>query len=387
MVPWSLQPHSVVGDEVVPHYLREPDFGWLRALLDAYQRHVGRPVRELREHLEAPLIAPAPRASLRLARHVLDRLWGTLPAAKVPAAEARSAVFLAAAARPALSRPELLAQVARRLRLSRAALEEALFGDLPGERRLGPAPAGLEPGELALRCNLAMAQGLLGRARDVQIQLLGQARAVVRQARWGGLLCIVRPRGPEGSAVLELSGPLALFRRARIYGRALAALVPLLPRCQRFSLLARCDLDGAERTFRLQTGDPVFPSLVQPGFDSRVERLFAEEFLRIAPDWDLIREPEPVPAGDQLLFPDFALVHRRQAWRRWHLEIMGFWTRDYLERKLAALRGAGLGRLLVAVDADLQGDLGDLPKIAKVIRYRRHLSAKEVLDHLEFCDS
>ncbi|MDY0003459.1 MAG: DUF790 family protein, partial [Polyangia bacterium] len=370
-------------DELVPGYLREPDFGWLRALIDAYTRHVGRPVRELNEHLEAPLVSPAPAHRLRLARHVLGRQWATLPAAKLPAAKAREALFAAAAARPEAPRRELLGQVARRLRVSPAALEEALFADLPGERRLGPAPEGMEPGELALRVNLAMAQGLLGRARELRIHLVGQARAVVRQARWGGLLCQVRPRDPEGSAVLEISGPLALFRRARVYGRTLAALVPLLPRCQRFALLARCEVGGAERVFRLQTGDPVFPSQVSPGFDSRVERRFAEEFSRLALDWDLLREPEPVGVGDQLIFPDFALVHRRQGWRRWLLEIMGFWTREYVERKLDLVRGSGLSRLILAVDSDLQGDLGELPPGVRVLRYRRRLAPEDLLGIIE----
>lgn len=383
MVPWSLHPHSITDDEVVPHYLREPDFGWLRALLEAYGRFAGRPYRELEEHLAAPLLTPAPSGRLRLARHVLDREWPLVARAPLKSEKIREAVFTAAAARPDWARERVLGQVARRLRATRAQVEETLFADLPGERRLGPAPPDLEPGELALRVNLALAQGLLGRARELRILVEGNARAVVRQALWGGLLCLVRPGESSSSAQLEISGPLALFRRARLYGRALASLVPQLSRASRFSLLARCEIGHQARAFRLQTGDPVFPSVRAPSFDSEVERRFHEEFLPAAPDWDLLREPLPVAAGDQLLFPDFALVHRRQPWRRWLLEIMGFWTPAYVERKLGAVRRAGIPRLLLAVDTALQCDGASLGDGVRVLRYRRRLSPKAVLDVID----
>jgi predicted nuclease of restriction endonuclease-like RecB superfamily len=42
-----------------------------------------------------------------------------------------------------------------------------------------------------------------------------------------------------------------------------------------------------------------------------------------------------VPVGDTVIFPDFALHHRRDAGRRWLVEIVGFWTADYLARKFA----------------------------------------------------
>jgi predicted nuclease of restriction endonuclease-like RecB superfamily len=59
-------------------------------------------------------------------------------------------------------------------------------------------------------------------------------------------------------------------------------------------------------------------------YDSRLEERFAREFRRVAPDWDLLREPEPIAAEGALIFPDFALQHRSDPSRRWLLEIVGF---------------------------------------------------------------
>jgi len=81
-----------------------------------------------------------------------------------------------------------------------------------------------------------------------------------------------------------------------------------------------------------------------------VEERFAREFRRLAPVWDVTREPEPIAAGGTLIFPDFALRHRSDLAREWLLEIVGFWTPDYVARKLALYRSAGLPNLILCID-------------------------------------
>ena len=43
------------------------------------------------------------------------------------------------------------------------------------------------------------------------------------------------------------------------------------------------------------------------------------------------------------------------------MEVIGFWTAEYLERKLAGLRKAGIRNLIVCVDADRGCSEADLP--------------------------
>jgi hypothetical protein len=240
-------------------------------------------------------------------------------------------------------------------------------------------------GEIALRVNLATAQALVHRARTVRIALSGQAHAVVRQARLRGLLCQVRPGATEADAMLELSGPLALFRHTLVYGRALASVLPLLAWCTRFRLEAGCVLDGEERALTLRTGDPIFPSAPPRRYDSKVESRFARDFARAAPGWEVIREPRPVAAGEGLIFPDFALVPRGRPDQAWLLEIVGYWTPEYLARKVAALRAAQLDRLVLCVDSDrlCAGEAADLPASARVVPYRRRIDPAAVLAAIE----
>src|SRR5262249_41186654 len=155
------------------------------------------------------------------------------------------------------------------------------------------------------------------------------------------------------------------------YAAALQALVPVLAWCPRFHLRARCEIEGRELALVLASGDPIFPGEEPRRFDSRLEERFARDLARVAPEWDLVREPEPVPAGDTLVFPDFALEHRHDAARRAFVEIVGFWTRDYLERKLEHLRAARLENLILCIDAGRSCDGAELPEAAAVIRFRR----------------
>jgi len=231
----------------------------------------------------------------------------------------------------------------------------------------------LSAAELALRSNLALVQGLLFHASALAIDVEGNTRALVRHAKWRGLICTVAERsGPEGVS-LEISGPFALFRNTRLYGRALGELIPLLGWCARFRLRAVCILEGRPLTLQLTTGDPTFPTMAPRQYDSRLEERFAREFRRLAPEWDVVREPEPIAVEGALIFPDFALQHRRDPGRRWLLEVMGFWTPDYVARKLALYRKARRSNLVLCIDEARNCAAADLPAGALIIRFRRRV--------------
>src|SRR5262249_42097189 len=155
--------------------------------------------------------------------------------------------------------------------------------------------------------------------------------------------------------------PYSLFRRTLLYGRAMAELIPILGWCQHFRLEATCVVRERDVVLRLASGDPIFPSEEPRYYDSKLEERFARDFRKVARDWDVVREPEPVRAESTLIFPDFALQHRYDPSRRWLLEIVGFWTPGYVEQKLARYRAAGLENLILCIDEQRGCAPGDLP--------------------------
>ena len=248
-----------------------------------------------------------------------------------------------------------------------------------------PAPPPT-PAEAALRTNLAIAQAVLMRASRVELRVEGGVRPIVRLAKLRGLLCTivdVPEVGLPGGPVLEISGPFSLFQHTMLYGRALAELLPHLAWCARFELRAACALRGRLATVSVESGDPIFPAAPPALYDSRLEERFARDVARLAPDWDLLREPEPLRSGTTLIFPDFLLRNRLHPARQILIEIVGFWTPEYLAAKLEKLRQADLPACLLCIDEDRACATADLPPHLPVVRFRRRLDAAAVLREVE----
>lgn len=378
MVPESHILYSVRGGEVALHYFTARDHPWMAALVDEHDRFVGRPRRELEARLREPLPCAAPVRGVRLASLVLTKLYSSRVEAVVAPELARRAVF-DGAARDIGPRAAVLSTVARELGVLPEGLVDSLFADLPGERRLRAPDQPVAASELSLRANLILVQAVLFGSSAIAIEAEGNARAVVRHAKLRGLICSIAPRGPKSDATLAISGPYSLFRRTLLYGRALAEIVPMLGWCTRFVLRAECTLRGQSLRFTLRASDPFLPATPPRRFDSRLEERFARDFRKVAPDYDVIREPEAIKACGTLIFPDFAVQHRTDRQQRWFVEIIGFWTAEYLEKKLALLRNAGVRNLIVCLDEDRNCGEADLPPGAQVVRFRRRIDPHQVL--------
>ncbi len=385
LVPERLLQYEIAGPRALPRYLTPADQTWFRILIEEFRRFEGRRLEALRDRLREPLPCYAPDGKARLAAHVLERrCHGQAAACPVSPRLVRRTLF--SGAQRSRDRGEdwdrraVLGAAARELGASPESLERSLLADLPRERILAlPSPTPDAP-ELALQVNQALAQGLLQRSSRVSLVLEGNARAVVRQVRLRRLLCVVRPRTTEARAVLEISGPLALFRRTTLYGRALSSLVPSLRACDHFELFADAELRGRTLRVELRAGDPIFPTApLARRYDSKLEERFALDFRRTASEYDLIREPEPLRAGDHVVFPDFAVFHRRNPARRALLEVVGFWTPRYLREKLARLRAAGRQDVILCIDESLNCAAEDLPDSHHVLRYKRRIDARTAL--------
>jgi predicted nuclease of restriction endonuclease-like RecB superfamily len=265
-------------------------------------------------------------------------------------------------------------------------LIQKLYADIPGERIIARLAEEVTPASLAVAANGAMVARHLKRAHEVTIDLMGEARRVVRQAKLRGLLCTVT-RTSLGVR-LAVSGPLAVIRRTTYYGRALAELVPFLAWCPRFTMTARCIGQSGPYLLQVESGDPLPPAPSKPDFDSQVERRFARDFGKSTDAWGLVREPEPVVAPSsggaaRLVFPDFAAVRRTDPASRWLIEIVGFWTPGYLASKLDGLRSLGRERLLLCVDERLACDPDSVADFKSVVRYKGRVPVVDVLRVME----
>ncbi len=76
-------------------------------------------------------------------------------------------------------------------------------------------------------------------------------------------------------------------------------------------------------------------------------------------------------------------MHRTDPTRHGLVEIVGFYTQDYLTRKLSQMRNERLSRLVLCIDESLQVSDSDLPRHAQVVRFKKRVAVTEVVQAIE----
>ncbi|MCX8180315.1 MAG: DUF790 family protein [Thermofilaceae archaeon] len=235
-------------------------------------------------------------------------------------------------------------------------------------------PPEFTPVDLVRECNLSMVQTLLFRAMHLDVWFKCDGATVkwlLRTVKKLGLLYIAEEA--SGGVRLLIDGPVSLLKQTRRYGTRLARLIPYVMLADSWLLLADIEGRRSKLKFKLNSSSiNLFPRRreeVEPLFDSNVEREFFKSISRVSSNWVVKREPEPLVAGKQILIPDFSVSHRGN---KVYIEIVGFWTKDYLERKLRKLKELKDVRIIVAVDRDLScSSIEGLPH--EVVLFRRRI--------------
>lgn len=393
------------GDAVRPRYVGAGNPALLaraEALCALFQEHRGKPRGQLEEALAAQVSEETdPLLHRGLAKLLFDRSTFATAAPVDPVA-LRAQVFLAArphhpvASAPGnplhpVTRTEIFARVGRVLGLHPEAVEAALYADLEREQVLQQHEPLTGP-ELLQRYDLALAQGVLLRATSLTVKLAAgdpkRARQLFRYVKFFGLMHTVEGDRRRGYTV-TLDGPASLFALSSKYGVRLAQFLPALLRCEGWTLSAQL-LWGEERrpaTFTLEPSQGLCSHYPDTGvYQTEEERTLVTRFKALKSRWQVSRAAQLVDlAGRGVLVPDLVFRHRDDG-REALLEIVGFWRRGYLEKRLELLRAHGPRNLVLAVSRKLSAAReaeGQLP--GEVYVFGELLRAKEILARIERC--
>jgi hypothetical protein len=172
----------------------------------------------------------------------------------------------------------------------------------------------------------------------------------------------------------SIDGPVSLFKMTDRYGTSIAKLIPFIISSSWWQLnasIVRKTMSGKKiYEFKASSADFQQLKLREPSqnylgssidsrpsssyYDSSLEEKFAIRFEHLANRWKIKREPDPLIVGNGVAFiPDFLF---EKYGRKVYLEIVGFWTKEYLEKKFQKisdiLRNSNVD-LFVAVDEEL----------------------------------
>lgn len=285
-------------------------------------------------------------------------------------------------------RAAALAEIATAHGVSPEQLEQALYSDLRSEHRLLAAPK-LDPAQLLARYDLAQLQAVLLRAVKVSARVHCKNpdayRDLFRKLKFRRLMFQIRCE-QDGAHRIDIDGPFSLFESVTKYGLQLALMLPALLAADQLELEAdlRWGKTKTPLTFALsQKGVPAHEQNPGTQLPDEVEALVTA-FTPSRDGWrvELAARVFDVP-GVGLSVPD--LRFRHQSGAEVYLEVLGYWSREAVFRRVDLVRAGLREKFLFAASQRLRVSedlLAEHPSGALYV-YKGSLSAKAVLDRLE----
>lgn len=376
---WDRRTNSIssdrLEDECVPHLARG---------IAVYGAHIGDGLGIVRNAARAALRGLRPdrvEAVIKLLDEAATYDWPR----RGSGAERRLRAFQAAAGQ----HPVLDRETGRRILT--AALDSTperddelvafLYPDYPEFHRLTAFPDTYTAGDLRADYDLAQAQALLYDAARVEVTAQSDLGHIVRYVRLSRLMHRIAREG-GGPYRITLDGPVSILRKTHAYGADFAKFLAALVQARDWHLDAEIMVRKGWRRawFSLSSAAGLRSSVPPPAlFDSGLEVRFAAKFGERRDGWRLRREAILLEAGEHLVVPDFAFIHEDGT--EVALEIVGYWTPEYLAAKFQKLRRVREAGIIVAVRKSMALKVGPLP--GEVLPFRSGILLRDLMPRLE----
>lgn len=392
MLPGELLITKVKDDTISPRFMK-PDVESIELaenIIAAFKDHTGRKFGELDDILEEMEDQGFDYRQVRGLVALLERRCDMRVEAAASPEDVRRAVF-GMTGRPATSpalRQKAIVDTAAALGISAQDVEASMFADLERELVIRSCEP-LSAAALIYEYNLSMAQTMLFKATELRFTAPAGHKEVLRAVKYLGLMYDAKPAAERLEITIE--GPLSAIKFTDRYGTSLAKLLPHIvasPGWNMDASIIKKDFTGQQKVYGFsmswRTHDSMFGKVraeEAPAFDSEAEARFYDTFANANTGWSIVREPEPLVAGKYLYIPDFLL---EKAGKKVYVEIAGFWTPEYMQRKAAKLKDL---KEDIIVIADARASCGPLKDVGGVILYDKRMQLRPVLDRLKAYDS
>ncbi len=394
MLSTDLLKTRVRGDLITPAFVGLDGDSLMLAedMIRTFSDHTGKKLGELMDILEEMEDQGFDYRLVRGLVALLERHCALAVESAAPPEAVRREVF-SVLGRPALtedSRSQALSQAARSLGISRDEAEASMLADLESELIVsGFTPP--SPKALLEEYNLSLAQTMLFKATWLRFRASSKHKEVLRAVKRLGLMYSASQEG--GRLDITVDGPVSAIKATERYGTSLAKLLPFIVASPGWSMeasIVRKDFNGNPGLYKFAmdegTHGPLFGDAAGTyetiEFDSGPEERFYDSFGNAGTGWRIIREPEPLIAGRYLYIPDFLL---EKDGAKVYVEIAGFWTAEYLKRKVAKLSELKDTELLVLASTKMACD-AFRAVTDNVILYDRKIPLKEILGRLKARD-
>lgn len=340
-------------------------------MLSVYHKGIGKPRKELHREIErcCRQLEDCPLRRIAAFCKLLDDASEFHKDRGGAAAKLRQRVFaLAASHHPLVETPDELFDsdrenvkqaIAEQMGMTWPDIESRLFADVIEFHSLRKAPTNLDAIGLLARYNVAQTQAALYSAVSMTVWASSDFKMILRYAKLARLMHRIEKRGDD--YLFHFDGPASVLRQTRRYGVNFARFLPGLLSTRGWKMRATV-LGPRQRRFRLILSDKdgLHSEVDSRVFDSQLEEKFATQWKTAETfGWRLEHETTVLHQNQKVFTPDFTLTHPDHG--RVQLEVVGFWTPEYLEEKARTIREfQHHDRIILAIAESVQEAIGDL---------------------------
>ncbi|HDD36680.1 MAG TPA: DUF790 family protein, partial [Archaeoglobus veneficus] len=218
-------------------------------------------------------------------------------------------------------------------------IEKAMYADRDEELVLVDVRQ-MTPDLLIKLYNLSLLQTTIFDCLRLSFWTSSNHKEIFRRIKWLGLMYEIHDS-------IEITGAASILKMTRRYGTSIAKLIPSIIKAKRWWIKA--EIVDKERIYFLEIDDSLrhlFPDYDEKvEYDSSLEEEFARKIKVIKPEVEIIREPNVVRTGEYAFIPDFLI---KKGKKEVYVEIAGFWTPEYMKRKIEKVKKAKIPLILIA---------------------------------------
>jgi len=184
---------------------------------------------------------------------------------------------------------------------------------------------------------------------------------------------------------IEIDGPFSLFESSTRYGLALALALPAIRELDRWSLVADLRWGAARTPLRCRLGGRGEPA---PGAAPHLAddvRALLDALRGLDTPWQVTPAVEILDLpGHGVCVPDLTFEHARSG-ERVHLEVLGYWSRDAVWKRVELVEAGLAHRIVFAVGQHLRVSEAalDVELPAALYVYKRTMSAKAIIERVD----
>lgn len=242
-------------------------------------------------------------------------------------------------------RQRVIELAARYFRASPVEVERVMFADMDEEMVVAEVRE-ISPDELIRLYNLSLLQTAIFNCLRLTFWTSSNHKEIFRRIKWLGLMYELYEE--DDQLITSVTGAASILKMTRKYGTSIAKLIPSILRADEWWIRAEILDEYTNRIYLLELDSKqkhIFPEYDERiEFDSSLEEEFKRK-VRSITGAEIIREPDVIKAGRYAFIPDFIV---RRSRKEVYVEIVGFWTEEYLKKKIEKVRQVNVPLIVIA---------------------------------------